>query len=236
MPVNLSKRILPKDLNAYIKEKLSNDTNIDISVLSDYGYYDENGFVDVNGPDDGDFIDYRVFKIVEATCVIQKEKNKTIYRIKSTEYTISPEPEEAYYTVLQSYVNNLLSLESEEEALEILINILKPYYVNWTSSDPIPVRSVLTDIDTMKEILTTKYKISDKEAKELIREFVELLISSATSKLELYVDDGEESRWESETDKANRIELVYTLLYKQPPSETIVGSVTSVINSIRLKY
>ena len=80
------------------------------------------------------------------------------------------------------------------------------------------------------------FPFSQKEANILIREFIELLIGNAQSDMELFTDDGETSKWETLTDKLNRMELVYTLIYGDTPDEVVSGSVTALINAIRQKY
>src|SRR5574338_518348 len=194
-----SLRILPKDLEEYIRESISDlhqkGGSLNICVLSDYGYYDNNGFIDVNEPED-----------------------------------------EGNYTIFSTYPDEVLQDLSVEEAQKNAVRILNPYYKDFRSKDPIPIRSVLADMDTMRNIISKKYDFSQKEANILIREFIELLIGNAQSDMELFTDDGETSKWETLTDKLNRMELVYTLIYGDTPDEVVSGSVTALINAIRQKY
>lgn|SRR5574338_530632 len=234
-----SLRILPKDLEEYIRESISDlhqkGGSLNICVLSDYGYYDNNGFIDVNGPDDGDYIDYRVFKISSIKINIIGEGKKNNIKISMKLHTIEPE-DEGNYTIFSTYPDEVLQDLSVEEAQKNAVRILNPYYKDFRSKDPIPIRSVLADMDTMRNIISKKYDFSQKEANILIREFIELLIGNAQSDMELFTDDGETSKWETLTDKLNRMELVYTLIYGDTPDEVVSGSVTALINAIRQKY
>lgn len=237
MAKTLSPRILPVDFERYISKSISELTvendSFTVSVLSDYGYFDENGRLDVNGPDDGDYIDYRVFKVIVAT--FQKSNTKSNHIITYKLYTIEPEPEDGNYTVLNVYDGNVKKYTSFNAEREF-INLLKPYYINWNSSDPIPVRSVLTNLSTMRTIISNKYSLNKKDTDNIVLPFVELLISSATSDMQLYLDDGETSRWEAEVDKTNRVRIIYPLLYLVSYDDSLGGSSPTIINAIRQKY
>lgn len=234
--------ITPQDFSEYILRQLKNvfttGNTVSISTILDYGYFDDTGSkADIDDEDAND-VDYRNprIQIVTISTISSKSKEKHFNMDRKIYYIdISEDGNHTILSMKQAKNYTTKGVENHiEEAAEILRKVFKPFYPGFDSYTGYPINSVVTDADSLRNIY--KYKYSDMDNKtayrRYIREMFSYLIAHCHSRFIVFGDDGEESKWESETDRLNRIKILYTLFSTKPYDDSLGVSNSSVINAI----
>lgn len=232
--------IKPKEFNEYLLNQLQlvyeREEQATITTIVDYGYFDELGVrADIDDEEDINDIDYRNPRIQVITLSTISSKSGKHINIDRKIYYIDIS-EDGRYTILSMKQIKIYSTKGVENhiqtAFETLKRIFIPFYPRFSGNNGYPIASVVTDVDSLRNIYRERGIDNKAIYRNYIRTLCDSLVGHALSIYTVIGDDGEESKWESDNDQRNRLKILYTLFSTKPYDDSLGTSRAAIINAI----
>lgn len=234
-------KIKPKEFSDYLSSQLNSvyktGESVTITTILDYGYFDELGLrADTDDIEDLNSIDYRNLRVQVVTISLNTSKSKgKHFGIDRKIYYIDIS-EDGVYTILSMKQAKIYSTRGMEDHIDGAKNILKkifiPFYPKYESYSGYPINSVVSDILSLKSMYQARGLYDITTINKLIRSLIQTIVSHSISTYIVFGDDGEESKWENETDELNRIKILYVLFSGKPYDDNLGTSRAAIINAI----